>query len=415
MHTHIPLLFYCLGLFCCLHSSVEAQIAIKSKKILKTYISATDTLLRAQVYSEYDPEGRLLRQQDYQYNVNTPGVLTKEERIQYLPAQQVLKQTILTYINGQAPRQERYETKYWVYAPDPADHKRIWKRHYDAFGELTREDTLTYNADSLLTGSCAYNYMGSTSLLCDEYTYQDTLRKRWRMWSKWTTINAKSEVVERRSKRRDYRYRYNRSGQLVRVRGIDYSSKINRWLCYDRQGRLAGDRLVTQRKVTRHPAGPDGKPDKSKKAKKYTLTQTTCKQYDQGNLVRWAQFKDGQLLRHQTYVYQDGLLLQHNHYRSDSTLTERQTYTYNAQQILTSSLHARFHPDGRERFRVVTTYNEAGKPVLQEQYAEERRLVQRRWTYSPTGLLLSEILDRNSKRDQAIEATFYTYTFHQSR
>lgn len=393
--------------------NLEAQVAIKSKKVLKTYISATDTVLRSQEYSEYDPEGRLLRQQNYEYNINTPGVLTKEERTQYQPAQQVLTRSITTYIQGQAPHQERFETKYWVYAPNEDDHKRVWKRHYDAFGELTREDTLTYNADSLLIGSCAYNYMGSTSLLCDEYEYQDTLRKRWRMWSKWTTINAKSEVVERRSKRRDYRYRYNRSGQLTRMRGIDYASKVNRWLCYDREGRLAGDRLVTQRPITRYPMGPDGKPDKSKKAQKYTLTQTTCKRYDQGNLVLWAQFKDGQLLRRQTYVYQDGLLAQQSHYRSDSTLTERQTYTYNAQKGLASSIHARFHPDGRERYRVVTTYNEAGEPVLQEQFAGEQRLVERRWTYGPEGLLRSEELRRSSKRDLAAETTFYTYTFHE--
>lgn len=414
MGTQSILFSYSLSLLCCLgiFYTTKAQNAIKTKKILKAYISTSDTILHAQQLSTYDLDGRLLRQQDYSYNINTPGLLVKEVRTQYLPAQQILTKIIVTYPKGQEPQQERFETRYLVYAPKEANSKRLWKRHYDAFGELTREDTLTYNADTLLIEQGSYNYMGSTSILFDEYEYQDTLRKRWRMWSKWTTINGRSQIVERRSKRRDYRYWYNRDGKLVRVRGIDYSSKINRWLCYDKQGRLLGDRMVTSRKVTRHPKGPDGKPDKTKKARKYPTTQTTCQRYDQGNLVLSVQTKDGRLLRRQTATYEEDRLLEKAHYRSDSTLTERQTYSYTDQKLLVRSIHARFHPDGRERFRVVTIYNKAGDPIQQEQYAGNRQLLQRHWTYDPQGLPLSETLQRNAKRDNVLEVTSYEYTYH---
>lgn len=414
MGTQSTLFSYCLSLLFSLgiFYTTKAQNAIKTKKVLKAYISVNDTILHAQQLSTYDPNGRLLRQQDYSYNINAPGLLVKEERLQYLPEQQILTKIIVTYPKGQEPRQERFETKYLVYAPEEANSKHLWKRHYDAFGELTREDTLTYNTDTLLIERGSYNYMGSTSILFDEYEYQDTLRKRWRLWSKWTTINGRSQVVERRSKRRDYRYWYNRDGKLVRTRGIDYSSKINRWLCYDQQGHLTSDRMVTRRKVTRYPTGPNGKPDKTKKARKYPTRQTTCRRYNQGHLVLLAQTKDGKFLRRQTAVYENDRLLEKAHYRNDSTLTERQTYTYTDQKILARSTHTRFHPDGRERFRVVTTYNKAGDPVEQAQYAGNRKLVQRRWTYDAQGLPLSEILQRNAKRDKGFEATFYEYTYH---
>ena len=214
-------------------SDLLAQPIIKEKKSLTYTLSSTDSIVRAQKSSTYAPDGSLWSSKNYYYNLSAPGVLLREESANYDSNKKMLTETITTYPTGKEPQTERLETYYLLYAPEEKESKRIWRRHYDSFGELTKEDTLTYNDQGLLVNNCQYNYMGSTSLLCDEYQYKDTLKKRWLMYSKWNTINAKSEVVEKQTKRRDYRYFYNKNGQLKRVKAKDYSNKILRKLCYN--------------------------------------------------------------------------------------------------------------------------------------------------------------------------------------
>lgn len=389
-------------------SAVWAQAKIKTKTSAKYYVSPTDTVLRVQTRSEYDAAGRLMQRQEYFYDPRDRGVLVKEERSQYFPAERLLRESIINYPKGEEPKQERLETHYLLYAESEKASQYIWRRHFDAFGELTREDTLTYNSDSLLTQRCSYNYTGATSILCDEYEYRDTLRQRWRMYSRWTTINARSQVVERQTKRRDYRYRYNKAGQLTRVQGTDYSSKIKRCLHYDKEGQLACDYFVTKREVNMTPTGADGQPDRSKKPKKTITTQETLLRYQGGQMVHYEQRKDGQSLRLQRFSYEGDLLMEEALYQ-DTVVIQLQIYQYNAAGQLESTTQTRYHPDGRERYRVLSTYNDQGEPLSQEQYVGPKRLMQKVWTYNEEGFITSETLTRNNQKTAEREVFTYTY------
>lgn len=395
--------------------SLATDELVASQTVSSYYISPTDTILRSQRLSEFDNEGRLLRKQDYYYSSSQKGVLVKEETAQYFPAQQLLRENVITYPSEQAPRRQRYETRYLVYAPEDEKSKHIWKRHFDAFGELTREDTITYDANQQMINKCSYNYMGSTSLLCDEYEYkQDSLRHRWCTYSKWTTINGRSQVVERQTKRRDYRYRYNKRGQLTCVKGTDYASKIQRCLCYDPQGRLERDYLIKKRELTSRPKGPDGKPDPKQKKQKTIRVQETFLRYEAGNLVHMEQRVDGQTTHKQIFIYEDSLAIREEIYR-DTFLVERYIHEYDDNRHLRKTSRARYAPDGKLRYTLITEFNADEQPILEEQFVGPKRLMQKTWTYNNRGLLIERTTGRTIKRNTfpILEQDRYTYTYHE--
>ena len=408
--TRLPWLL--AGLLCLAsgwNNNTRAQGVVKTKTTTAYYISPTDTTLRFRRAAEYDAQKRLISQTVYHYDISRKGVLTKEEQTRYQTDQQLLREQITTYPRGAEPKSELFETRYLVYAAEEANSKRIWKRHFDAFGEITKEDTLTYDANGLLLNKCAYNYMGSTSILCDEWEYRDTFCTRWRMYSRWTTINGRSQVVERRSKRRDYRYFYNKRGQLKRVKALDYGAKIKRCLQYDRDGALVCDYKKRRRKTSITPKSPDGKPDASKKKRKVWSVQESLKRYEGGNLVVQDQRKDGYLVQRQRFIYDNGQLVKEEK-RRDTLLVERILHTYNDAGLRQTTTQVRYHPDGRERYRILTQYNDQALPQSQEQFVGPRRISRKEWTYNDDGLPTLEVLSRSYQK--LLDQQVYEYTYH---
>lgn len=396
---------------------VLAQAVIKEKKSLSYTLTSTDSVVRAQKSSTYNKEGALMSSKHYYYNLSAPGVLVKEESVNFDTDQQILTEMITRYPKGKEPQTERLETKYLVYAAKEKDSKRIWRRHFDRFGELTKEDTLTYNDEQLLINNCQYNYMGSTSLLCDEFQYKNGLKKRWLMYSKWNTINAKSQVVEKQTKRRDYRYFYNGSGQLKRVRAKDYASKICRKVSYDKQGRLAKNYILVRRKASKPIDKTKG--DKSDKKRSYIQKTEEILLYDAGKLLSAQRLVDGKEVNSTTYSYQDSLL-QKEIIRVNSTKTEETLYSYKAGKLIEKISH-KLDKKGNIRYSIKNFYNEQGNPVRKEQIAGNNVLSVVEWTYNNHGDILSRISYRPKQKhtkkgmeeiEPSKEKIVYIYSYH---
>lgn len=394
-----------------------AQPIIKEKKSLTYTISSTDSIVRAQKSSTYAPTGALLSRKNYYYNLSAPGALQKEETATFDPNNSILTETIVRYPKGKEPQTERLETKYLVYAPQEKDSKRIWRRHFDRYGELTKEDTLTYNPQQLLLHTCQYNYMGATSLLCDEYQYKDSLRKRWFTYSKWNTISAKSEVIEKQTKRRDYRYFYNRRGQLKKTCAKDYSNKIRRKLCYDKEGILEKDYLVVRRKVTK--AINNKKGEKSEKKRSSIQKTEQIRLYEYGLLVSSRRLINGQEIKKETYVFKDSLL-QKEKTIVQGTPTEEILYTYETGK-LTETIRNKYDAKGNLRYTIKTFFNDQAQAIRKEQITRNTILSITEWAYNSHGHLLSETSYRpkakqSKKGAQAIdrpkEKIVYIYTYH---
>lgn len=394
-----------------------AQPIIKEKKSLTYTISSTDSIVRAQKSSTYAPDGTLLSNKDYYYNLSSPGVLLREEAANYDPNKKILTETITRYPAGKEPQTERLETLYLLYAPHEKDSKRIWRRHYDRFGELTKEDTLTYNEQGFLVSNCQYNYMGSTSLLCDEYQYKDTLKKRWLMYSKWNTINAKSEVVEKQTKRRDYRYFYNKNGQLKRIKAKDYSNKILRKLCYNKEGQLQKDHLTVQRQISKPVR--DSKGDKTDKTKKYTQKTEHIMCYEEGNLVGILRLVDGQEVKRETFIYNDSIL-EKEKLLVNGKPSEELFYTYD-EKLLVETTKNKYDSKGNLRYTIKTFFNKEGQAIKKEQIARNAVLSITEWTYNTHGHLLSETTYRptptRTKKgvnpiERPKEKIVYIYRYH---
>jgi hypothetical protein len=409
----------CVGLLLLVLASniVLAQAVIKEKKSLSYTLTSTDSIVRAQKSSTYNKEGALLNCKHYYYNLSAPGVLVKEESANFDTDQQILTETITRYPKDKEPQTERLETKYLVYAAKEKDSKRIWRRHFDRFGELTKEDTLTYNDEQLLLNNCQYNYMGSTSLLCDEYQYKDGLKKRWLMYSKWNTIDAKSQVVEKQTKRRDYRYFYNRAGQLKRVRAKDYASKICRKVYYDQEGRLSKNYILVRRKVSKPVDKAKG--DKSDKKRKYIQKTEEILLYDAGKLLSAQRLVDGKETNSTIYEYEDSLL-QKETIRVNSTKTEEILYSYQA-GVLTEKISHKLDQKGNIRYSIKNFYNEQGQAVRKEQIAGKNVLSVVEWTYNKHGDILSRISYRPKQKrpkkgmeemEPSKEKIVYIYSYH---
>ena len=96
----------------------------------------------------------------------------------------------------------------------------ISRQLYDAFGEIVKEDTLSYSKDGNLTGKCSYDYRINTSLCCDKYKYTNGRLKNGRHSIIGTPLVYRARSLKK-GKRRQYNYRYC-GDSLIAVKGYYY-------------------------------------------------------------------------------------------------------------------------------------------------------------------------------------------------
>ena len=238
--------------FYCEVSTAQSSSKISSKKYR---FNASDSILVFQSEKKIDKKGRISSLDIYHYYYGKDKQrLKKEEHLIWMPSTQTKIEKRTTYDLKNNPKTERQETQYLSYGTSDATSKVITSRHFDDIGNLISEDTFTYSSDSLLLKSCKYNYRGSTSLLCDHYVYnKKKQQKQWKTYSVWTTVSLNQKVVTKKTKRRDYKYKYNKKGLLKASCGVYYKRSYKEKITYDKNRNVVEKKYIKSIKEERKP------------------------------------------------------------------------------------------------------------------------------------------------------------------
>jgi hypothetical protein len=243
--------YFCI-LFTLLLSLEPFDINAQSikKKIEKSYrfISETDSILISDKMYEFDKEQRLIKKQEFFFNPQNAGSVSKEINSVYNTEDSILEEYLYTYKKS-GLESERYKTKYLIYSADEKKNKYIWKQYFDNTEELMKEDTLTYDSNGNLICKCDYDYRGGTSQSCDFYKFNKKKQlKSWKMYAYWTTVGRNSKAVVKKEKKQDYRYQYNKDGLPTKSYGKRYSSKFNETYTYDKSNQLIEFRQIKSKR-----------------------------------------------------------------------------------------------------------------------------------------------------------------------
>ncbi|BDS14618.1 hypothetical protein [Aureispira anguillae] len=383
---------------------VYGQAQIKEQTIVAYGIGQQDSIIRFRKTVNYDSLGRLINRQNYYYHHREKGVLVKEEKAFFNPQDQWLTEQIITYPLGKDPIYKKLRTKYLDYQANEKNSKHILRQLYDKYGELSKEDTLTYDKDSNLIAVCNYNYQGSTSLFCNYYTYKDNLQTRWTTYTKWTTINVKGMVVERQAKRRDFRYKYNKNKQLTRSFGRHYKKRFCQKIKYDKQHKILEDKSIVK-----HKARQVGTKDNPPQKKFYIHKEEKTLHYQNGLLVKEIQLVNKKETKKKEITYQDSLPKTITTSLNTIVVVEK-IYTYNAQLILTQLTTNKYHKNGKIRYSIITHFNPKGNVIKEEQIIGQKTLSVLEIKYDKHGNPLVQSL--SAKNNKNLEKTLYIYKYY---
>lgn len=400
-----------------LSTTVFAQKSIKEIQETVYSISPKDSSIRYQITSTYDTIDRLIERHRYYYT-RFDKKLVKEDELVYNPNTKVLSESITTYKNNTSSK-KRLETKYLVYAAKPADSKRTARLLYDDMGELVKEDTLTYNNQEQPLQKCTYDYRGNTSLVCEEYDYNKQNKQcRWRTYSKWTTIDGKGEVVEKKSKRRDYKFRYNKNGDLKKAWGNYFKTKMCRKLKYDKNGMLLQDKTVTKRTLKRlieNKQADEKDSEKGENQKKVKKRYRTYKQkevhlikYQNGKMIEDLKTRDKTEVERTKINYRDTLIESKEKYIRGN-LSESEVYEYDANQKLNKKTKKIYNTNNVLRFSIISSYNAEEKLLKEEQWMRGKLYLKTTYSYDTYGNLKEKSL--YSLNTSNLEKTMYIYKY----
>jgi hypothetical protein len=380
------------------------QTQIKEKVVLSYSIGEKDSLPRFRKTMQYDTSGRLIQKQNYYYHSREKGLLVKEEKAFFNTSTKILTEEIIDYPNGVEPLRQKLMTKYLDYQAKEKDSKYILRQLFDKFGELAKEDTLTYDKDQNLVELCSYIYTGSTSLSCNYYTYKDDLQTRWTTYFKWTTINAKGDVVDRSGKRRDYRYKYNKSGKLIRACGKHYKKRFHQKIKYDDEGRIKENRKIEKRRFKQ--VGTKDKPSKKKyrvNKEEHTLT------YDEGRLVLDLKLLNKKEINKREITFENDLVKTIKRFTNGSLLEEI-IYSYSTELKVLEKQSNRYTKTGKVHYRTLSYYDDNENLVREEQYMGEKKLSVRTYVYDDEANLLEQSLSTHNNK--SLEKTLYIYKYY---
>lgn len=380
------------------------QAPIKEKVILSYAIGEKDSLIRFRKTMQYDTSACLIQKQNYYYHIREEGQLVKEEKAFFDASTQVLTEEIIDYPEGSEPLRQKLITRYLDYQAEEKDSKYILRQLFDKFGELAKEDTLTYDQDQNLIELCSYVYTGSTSLSCNYYTYKNNLQTRWTTYSKWTTINIKGDVVERSGKRRDYRYKYNKAGQLTRAFGKYYKRRFRQKITYDKEGKIKEDRTIVKRRVRQ--SGTKEKPPK----KKYIMhKEEHILSYEEGRLVLDRQLVNKKEINKKEITFENNLVKTIRRTLNGSLLEEI-IYSYSKGLKVIEKQNNRYTKDGKIHYRVLSYYDNNENLVREEQNMGGKVLSTTTYTYDSAGNVTEQSLSTNNNKN--LEKTLYIYKYY---
>ena len=362
-----------------------------------------DSIIRYRKNTVYDTIGRAITKKNFFYHSKLKDVLTKEERSYFNNQDQVLTEKIITYQVGKDPESKKMVTKYLDYGVKEKESKRIYRKLYDDYMDLLREDTLTYDTNKNLIQLCNYDYRGNTSLLCHYYSYNKKgLLKRWRTYSKWTTINGRGDVVNRKAKRRDARMIYNKREQLTCSKEKHYRNRAIRKVKYDKIGNILEDKSIRRIKIRLSPQKGNSKKYKVD-YEKHVIT------YVNGMYISDVKHLNNVEINKEACEYQDSLpvLITNTQNR---ILLEQQKIEYNTVGIKTKKTHTKYTKKGQVRYSLITFYNKRGYPIREEQVSGNKILSVLVMKYDEEGNRISNSLSYDNRK--SFEKTKFIYTYY---
>lgn len=380
------------------------QTQIKEEVVLSYALGEKDSLVRFRKTLQYDTSGCLIQKQNYYYHIREAGLLVKEEKAFFNSSTKVLTEEIIDYPEGAEPLRQKLVTRYLDYQAKEKDSKYILRQLFDKFGELAKEDTLTYDEHQNLIELCSYVYTGSTSLSCNYYTYKNQLQTRWTTYYKWTTINAKGNVADRSGKRRDYRYKYNKKGQLIRAWGKHYKNRFHQKLKYDKAGKIQENKTVLKRKVRQ--VGTKEKPAK----KKYRLSKEEhILTYDEGRLVLDLKLVNKKEINKREITFENDLVKTIKR-TVNGSLLEEIIYSYSNELKVLEKQSSRYTRKGKLHYRTISYYDENEMLVREEQNVGGKILSATSFAYDDAGNLIERSLSTNNNK--SLEKTLYIYKYY---
>ncbi len=383
----------------------KSQGKIKEKIEISFMTSESDSLTRYHKTTIYDKKGREIRKLYYYYHLNS-NKLKKEEKSYFDSESKTLTEHIINYPSDKEPVSTKLITKYLEYELKEENSKRLYRQLYDDFGDISREDTLIYNSNNNLIERCSYDYRGNTSLFCHYYSYNNKgLQNRWKTYSKWTTINGKGEVAERKAKRRDYRFRYNKRNELIRSWGKHYLNRYKQKLKYDNNGKILENNTVLRKKLK-------VSVNKSKKgsAKKYKIIcDKHIIKYKNGRIYSDIKLRNNKETNKKETEYRDSLPYISKTYRN-SSLTQVDSFEYNKEGKILKKISSKFSNQGLLRYTLTTHYNKNGQAIKEEQKNRQKILSMLKIKYDSQGnpVLQSLSMDNN----KTFEKTMYIYKYY---
>jgi hypothetical protein len=380
------------------------QTQIKEKVILSYTVGEKDSVTRFRKTIQYDTSGCLIHKQNYYYHPRKKGLLIKEEKAFFNTSTKTLTEEIIDYHEGREPIRKKLSTRYLDYQAKEKDSKYILRQLFDKFGELAKEDTLTYDEEERLIALCSYVYTGTTALSCNYHTYKNDLQTRWTTYFKWTTINAKGAVVERSGKRRDYRYKYNKAGQLIRASGKHYKKRFHQKLLYEKEGKIKENKTVVKRKVKQ--LGTKEKPSK----KKYrTSKEEHTLKYDKGRLILDLKVVNKKEITKKEITFENDLIKTIKRTK-DSFLLEEIVYSYSEESRVLKKQSNRYTRKGKVHYRTISDYDENENIVREERNMGGKVLSVRTYVYDDAANIIEQNLSTNNTKN--LEKTLYIYKYY---
>jgi hypothetical protein len=380
------------------------QSQIKEKVVFSYLVTEKDSVTRFRKTMQYDTSGCLIQKQNYYYHIREAGKLIKEEKAYFNASTKVLKEEIIDYPEGREPIRQKLLTRYLDYQAEEKDSKYVLRQLFDKFGELAKEDTLTYDKEQQLIELSSYVYTGTTSLTSNYYTYKNNLQTRWMTYSKWTTINVKGDVVDRSGKRRDYRYKYNKARQLVAACGKHYKKRFQQKIKYDKEGKIKENKTLVRRKIKQ--LGTKEKPAK----KKYRISKEEhILTYDEGRLVLDLKLINKKEISKREITFENNLVKTIKRTKN-GFLLEEIIYSYNKELNVLKKQSNRYTKNGKIHYRTISDYDDNENLVREEQIMGGKSLSVRTYIYNDAGNVVEQSLSTNNNK--SLEKTLYIYKYY---
>lgn len=385
----------------------EADSGKIAERIERNYrYYGEDSLLQYLKIQRFDLQGRRMFHRERHYN-GRARVLQRSFYFKYDSIEQHSTEINVTYKNDGSEQSQTIKTDYLHYARLKEDQIKGAIKWYDDYGDLQKEDTVRLDDQGRVVERCTYDYTGHTGLFCNTYRFNRFGKvKRWRMYSKWTTINGRSNVVYRQAKRRDYRYCYNGKGQHKRTRGKYYSTRYREKKQYDAQDRLAEVEVleVTTRKAT-------DRERKNGSKRRIRRSKRELQRFEEGKVVLEARYLDEEeLLRAEAQYDEKGKLLERKNYRKGRLISEI-SWSYHANGQRKKRVEQKYDNNNNKSYRIEIRYNKKGQPLAElQRVSGSTNLASRMiYRYNEQGDIERRAFYRHQK---LYEETLFEYRYH---